>query len=254
MKNYIFALTILLFTFTSAAQNYKPIPGTYSFSTKLFGNEGSKEAKYPDMTKSYFLILDKNNIIWCMETGDGFLFPAGFGYYDNTGSKLVFKKSKSPYDRLNFYRDGDVEFKLRVNKDGNILLLSDNENVDMYFGDSKGEWINLTKEKYTIKPSSKLVGKRYTRTEDKSSPDSYLYFKSATEVEIGKETPKTFGYICIGNCIAIPAGNNPTHEIWVGTIIGEGLSAISLNTSGLLVFQPQNGQNNVGIYKLQKNK
>lgn len=222
MKRLILLFAVLLASVT-AIQAQVLFPSTHSITNKVFGDAEIDEIK------SYFLFTNGNNVIWCLESHDNYIYPIGFGLYDKAKSTLTFSNTNNLNKKISIYYSGSVVFKVKkVNGSLNLKLISDDGEIWKLLGDTSN-WIALTKENYTLKPSNKLVGKGY-RGEISGEIEGEtisIFFKSPTEAIIDGATR---GYICIGNSVGIKSGDNPFGECVVGKIVG---NELHLQRSGL---------------------
>lgn len=219
MKRLILLFAVLLASVT-AIQAQVLFPSTHSITNKVFGDAEIDEIK------SYFLFTNGNNVIWCLESHDNYIYPIGFGLYDKAKSTLTFSNTNNLNKKISIYYGGPVVFKVKkVNGSLNLKLISDDNYICKLLGGDTSNWIALTKENYTLKPNNKLVGKGYMAEIEEETTS--IFFKSSTEAIIDGATR---GYICVGNSLGIIAGDNLNREVVVGMIME---NELHLQGSGL---------------------
>ena len=200
MKKIIIAIMLLLTGFTSQAQI--SMPATYKYTKKIFGNPSC-----PEVT-SYFIFRSYNDVIWCLESTDGYIFPVAFGAYSSAANKITFTQS---YSSFGGFRDGNIVFNAVISN-GSLILTPVRRDIEAYFDDN-GKTV-MKKCDYDLEPSNKLVGTSWKFEDYDTNDKILLYFKSKTEVLLDGE-PR--GYILMGNTIGILCGDNPGKEALVGT-------------------------------------
>ena len=175
------------------------MPSTYKHTTKIFGDPECSEIT------SYFIFKSANNVIWCIESYDGYVFPIAFGNYNAAKRKLTFTKAHSTFYGFN---SGDIIFDV-TNSNGKIFITPNRDDLRGFFDDTDN--VRLNKCEYMLNPSNKLIGSSWKINDDES--EGNLYFKSESKVLINGE-PRA--YILIGNSVGILSDDNPWKEALVG--------------------------------------
>lgn len=202
MKKLILSFVMLVLGITCYGQI--SMPSTYTYTKKVFGYEDVSHIT------NYFIFRSANEVIWCIESSDSFLYPVAFGKYDAYAGKLIFTKQHSRYAM--FVCNDPIVFKVTMSggKLGITPLSSDLKNF--FEGDERAI---LTKCDYNLTPSSKLVGTSWKYENYETNEKVTLYFKTKTQVLWDGE-PR--GYILINDTIGILSGDNPEDEAVVGYV------------------------------------
>ncbi len=204
-KIYLNLVLVLVATFTAIELNAQThLSGaTYSYTDKNSG------------VTSYFTFISSTDVAWYLGSPSRFMFPVGYGKYNNQSGTIVFSKDKPSHEKISIYKsDSDVVFRLTVARNqATMKLVSNDKYLSNYY--NNGETFTLTKELYSLKPDSYLVGtswlyESYGGRSEKVS----LYFKSTTEVLIDGESHL---YMCLDNMVSIKSGDNLGDENLVGT-------------------------------------
>lgn len=199
MKKIFFAIVLLMVEFASHAQI--TMPATYKYTKRVFGEPSCEQIT------SYFIFNSANDVIWCLESSDGYIFPIAFGSCNFSSHNMVFNQSISSFSA--FY-DGPIRFSI-YEKNGGLEICTNNEYIEFMFDDN-GTAL-LRKCDYTLSSSKNLVGSSWKFEDYNTKEKIVLYFKSKTEVLLDGEP---HGYILIGNTVGILSGDNPAKEALVG--------------------------------------
>lgn len=199
MKKIILAIALLVTGFASHAQINMPV--TYKYTKKIFGEPSCEQII------SYFIFNSADDVIWCLESSDGYIFPIAFGSYNASKHNMVFRKSISSFGA---FTGGDITFSV-FEKNGRLEISTNRDDVACLLDDSGPSRLN--KCDYILTPSGKLVGSSWKFEDYNTNEKVVLYFKSKTEVLLDGE-PR--GYILIGNTVGILSGDNPAKEAIVG--------------------------------------
>lgn len=204
-------VTMLLFGFASQAQI--SMPSTYKYTKKVFG-----DARCSELT-SYFIFKSADNVLWCCESSDGYIFPIAIGKYNAANRKLIFSKGHSTFHGFN---SGDITFDV-MPSNGNLFITQNRDDLEPLF--SATEKIRLNRCEYDLNPSNKLIGSSW-KIKD-GDFETNLYFKTDNKVLLNGE-PRV--YILIGNALGFLSGDNPTKEAVVGNWRNQSLE---IHRSGL---------------------
>ena len=176
------------------------MPATYKYTKKIFGDPSCEQIT------SYFIFNSANDVIWCLESSDGYIFPIAFGSCNFSSHNMVFNQSISSF--YAFY-GGPIRFSI-YEKTGGLEISTNNEYVDEILDNGIAL---LRKCDYTLSPSKNLVGSSWKYEDYNTNEKLVMYFKSTTEVLLDGE-PR--GYILIGNTVGILTGDNPAKRAFVG--------------------------------------
>ncbi|MCH5319839.1 MAG: hypothetical protein J1E38_09060 [Paramuribaculum sp.] len=171
------------------------------------------DPKCPEVT-SYFIFRSANEVIWCLESDDDYLYAIAYGTYNKSSNTICFSQNKV-YSSLNSFRDGDIIFTLRK-IDGSLYINSDNRRVSYFLGKA-GNYVPL-KKCDNITPSSSLARTSWKGSYPYSEEQIMFYFQSASEVIVDGEP---HSYILIEDKVGILSGDNPTDEAFTGVVNGD---------------------------------
>lgn len=173
-------------------------PSTYKI-TQTFNDDRSPKVTF------YFIFKSADEVIWCVESSDGYLFAVAYGVYNKSSQQVVFSKDRV-YSSFYALNGGDIKCSLK--KQNGALQMS---------GLVKGRYLPLTKCA-DIQTSSSLSGTSWTGYYD--DEELNLFFQSDSEVILNG---KPHCYIQIGNKVGFLSDDNPEKEAMVGYVIGEKL-------------------------------
>lgn len=164
---------------------------------------------------SYFTFISSTDVAWYLGSPSRFMFPIGYGEYNNQYRTITFSNDKPSHKKISIYRlDSDIVFRLTVvGNQTTMRLVNNDECLSNFYNNS--EIFTVKKEPYNLTPDSYLVGtswlyESYGEHREKVS----LYFKSMTEVLIDGESHL---YMCLDNMVSIKSGDNLGDENLVGT-------------------------------------
>jgi hypothetical protein len=199
-------LSLIAAIFIAPAINAQTLDGTtWSYTERVYGDE-----KVSEVT-TYFAFTSPTKVIWYFGTPDNFVFPVGFGSYDAKNSVITFSHTNPLHKKISlYYGDNTIVFDFRIVNGQAMMNCKDKKNAAKFFND--GQPFKLNKEKYSLKPNSKLVGTSWRYTY-RDSEKSTIYFKSVNEVLLDGEMHP---YVCVGNSVSIKSGDNLRSENLTG--------------------------------------
>ncbi len=168
---------------------------------------------------SYFTFTSPTDVAWYFGAPSRFMFPVGYGKYNAQNGTVTFSHEKPAHTRIAlYYGDTDIIFDFKANgKNAAMRMRFYDEDLAFFY--NNGGNFTATKELYSLKPDTYLVGTSWVC--EYSGEKSSLYFKSSTEVLIDGETHL---YVCLDNFVSITSGDNLMDESLVGTFTGNMMS------------------------------
>ncbi|MDR1056196.1 MAG: hypothetical protein LBL90_10365 [Prevotellaceae bacterium] len=197
MKMYKIVMIAVATMFIASAANAQTLDGTtWSYAERVYG-----DSKISEVT-TYFAFTSPTSVIWYFGAPDNFVFPVGFGSYDAKNSVITFSHTNPLHKKISlYYGDNTIVFGFRI-VNGQAPMTCKNEKIMRRFTGEQP--FKLNREKYSLKPNSKLAGTNWRYNIDNNNKGT-LYFKSANEALIDGEIHP---YVCLGNSVSIKSGDN----------------------------------------------
>jgi hypothetical protein len=199
----------------AGAANAQTLDGTtWSYSERVYGNSTISEIT------AHFAFTSPTSVIWYFGAPDNFVFPVGFGTYDAKNGIITFLHTNPLHKKISlYYGDNTIEFGFRI-VNGQATMTCKDETVMRHFTGEQP--FKLNREKYSLKPNSKLTGTSWRGFSDDNKDDKVIiYFKSANEVLINGELHP---YVCLGNSVSIKSGDNLRSENLLGIYNSESMN------------------------------
>ncbi|MDR0830256.1 MAG: hypothetical protein LBN95_09145 [Prevotellaceae bacterium] len=214
-RNLLQLLLFFAILFLARTTNAQTLDGTtWSYTERIYGREDVSQVT------SYFAFTSPTKVIWYLGTPKNFVFPVGFGTYDANNGTITFSHTNPLHKNIYFYSENGentIIFNFRIESgQATMRFRCKDTELNDFFND--GQPFKANKEKYSLKPNSKLVGTWWSYTY-RDNEKGTMYFKSVNEVIIdGRLSP----YVCIGNSISIKSGDNIEDENLTGIYNSEG--------------------------------
>jgi hypothetical protein len=190
-------------------------------TTWSFTQRGDSSSELPEQT-FYLAFTSKTTVILYMGAEKNYVYPIGFGVYEAKTGTITFADT-DPLSIITRRAGKTVQYKFGLVNGQVALKFVDAK--EAAFND--GQPITLHKEKYSLKPSARLVGTKWRVTTDEIYKGATILFRTATELLIDG---RIFPYACIGNNIAIatdsdnalfgytlPVGNKVSMQFYSGS-------------------------------------